>query len=146
MGSILKESRQYDDIIDLPHHVSTTRPHMSRLDRAAQFSPFAALTGHDQAMKEMARLTDERIRLDESTKEVLDEKLQIIRKELQQHPMVRFTYFVPDREKDGGSYETIEGRVVKLKDSIQSIVMEDGQEIEIQELIEIDGEIFNQYL
>jgi len=119
---------------------------MSLYDRAAQFSPFAALTGHDQAMKETARITDQRIQLDESSQQLLDERLQIIRNALNQEPVVRITYFVPDLEKEGGSYQSVEGRVVKLRHTEQQIVLEDGQRIEIPEIINVDGEIFNQMI
>ena len=146
MNIQLKESNKYDDIIHLPHHVSSTRPHMSLYDRAAQFSPFAALTGHDQAMKETARLTDHRILLDESSQQLLDERLQTIRNVLNEHPMIRITYFVPDPEKPGGSYNTVTGRVWKMKDIGQVLQMEDGQQIEMKDIIEIDGDLFNRML
>ena len=102
-------SAEYADIINLPHHVSKTRPKMSMHDRAAQFSPFAALTGYDAAIKETARWTDEKIDLDETSKVSLDEKLLFIMSRLAEKPVVTITYFKKDDRKDGGTYEVIEG-------------------------------------
>lgn len=89
---------QYDDIINLPHHVSKTRPQMSMLDRAAQFSPFAALTGYDAAIKETGRLTDEKVNLSEEEKEALDRKQQILLEKLADHPALTVIFFVPDEK------------------------------------------------
>ena len=86
-------NNNYEDIINLPHHVSTKRPQMPLKDRAAQFAPFAALTGHDEAIKETARLTDERIELDESTLAILNDKIQIILDNLDIEPEITVTYF-----------------------------------------------------
>ena len=104
MGST--SNQQYNDIIDLPHHISTTRPRMSMLDRAAQFSPFAALTGYDAAIKETGRLTGQRIELTEECRAVLDRKQQVLLENLAEHPEVSVTYFVPDERKSGGAYVT----------------------------------------
>ncbi len=90
-------TNSYDDIIHHPHHVSATRPHMSVIDRAAQFSPFAALTGYDAAIKETARLTDKRVDLDEYMKDTLSDKLQVIADRMKKHPEIAITYFQPDR-------------------------------------------------
>ena len=97
-------SGQYEDIINLPHHVSATRPQMSMLDRAAQFSPFAALTGYDAAIKETGRLTDEKIEMDEEALNILNMKFQILVDSLDDEPEVTFTYFKPDERKAGGAY------------------------------------------
>ena len=112
MGST--SNQQYNDIIDLPHHISTTRPRMSMLDRAAQFSPFAALTGYDAAIKETGRLTGQRIELTEECRAVLDRKQQVLLENLAEHPEVSVTYFVPDERKSGGAYVTVAGRVKKV--------------------------------
>ena len=93
----------YDDIIDLPHHVSETHPPMSRADRAAQFSPFAALTGYDAAVRETARMTERRIELDEGVKAELNARLNCILEHLSEHPQVSITYFMPDEKKSGGA-------------------------------------------
>ena len=97
-------THDYDDIINLPHHVSTRHPQMSMYDRAAQFSPFAALTGYDDAIQETGRLTEQKIELDEETLEKLDERFQILQEHLGEQPEVRFTYFKPDERKEGGAY------------------------------------------
>ena len=110
------EEGRYDDIINLPHHVSTKHPHMAPIDRAAQFSPFAALTGHDEAIKETARLTDERMELDENRKELLDARLQLLREHLGEKPTVTFTFFEPDERKSGGAYVTVTGSVKKIEE------------------------------
>ena len=104
---------QYDDIINLPHHVSKTRPQMSMVDRAAQFSPFAALTGYDAAIKETGRLTDEKVNLSEEEKEALDRKQQILMEWLGDHPALTITFFVPDEKKSGGAYMTKSGNLKK---------------------------------
>lgn len=106
---------EYEDIIHLPHHVSSKRPQMSMLDRAAQFSPFAALTGYDDAIQETGRLTEQKIELDEETLEKLDERFQILQEHLCEQPEVRFTYFKPDERKEGGAYLTVSGIVRKIK-------------------------------
>ena len=100
---------KYDDIIHLPHHVSATRPRMPMLDRAAQFSPFVALTGYEAAVRETARLTDQRVELDESAKAELDRKLRLLLS-LPGQPEASITYFRPDERKEGGAYETVTGR------------------------------------
>src|ERR1035437_4752031 len=94
----------YDDIIHLPHHISTTHPHMSAYDRAAQFAPFAALTGHDAAIAETARLTERRVELDEYSKADLNQRLCIIQDRMDEQPEVSITYFQPDQRKTGGAY------------------------------------------
>ena len=104
----------YDDIINLPHYISQKRPQMSMLDRAAQFSPFAALTGYDAAIKETGRLTDERIELEEEALTILNMKYQMLMDALPDNPEVTITYFVPDERKEGGSYVSKTGVVKKL--------------------------------
>ena len=135
-------TREYDDIINLPHHVSTTRAHMSDINRAAQFSPFAALTGYDAAIKETGRLTDERVELDEYTKEHLNDRLQIIADQLKEHPEISVTYFQPDAKKDGGAYVTASGTVKKIDIYERIVLMTDDTTIPIYEIISIEGQIF----
>lgn len=132
----------YDDIIHLPRHVSSTHPHMSVIDRAAQFSPFAALTGYNAAIKETERQTDERVELDEYVKDSLKNRLQIIVDKIKEHPPIAVTYFQPDEKKDGGSYVTVAGRVKKIDLYTRILVMMDGKIIPIDDIIGIDGEIF----
>ncbi|MEG2421569.1 MAG: hypothetical protein RSB55_08455, partial [Oscillospiraceae bacterium] len=93
----------YDDMLHLPHHVSEKHPSMPMLDRAAQFSPFAALTGYDAAVKETARLTDRRVELDEGEKEAIDQRLTLVQERLPDPTEVTITYFVPDKKKAGGA-------------------------------------------
>ena len=129
------QERNYDDIINLPHHVSKKHPQMALQDRAAQFSPFAAVTGHEEAIEETARLTDKRIVLDEDEKMMLDERLQEIKEHLSEHPEVEITYFKPDSVKDGGSYETVSGRVKKIDEYERQLVLEDGTRVKVDELV-----------
>lgn len=128
---------KYDDIINLPHHVSKIYPQMSLEARAAQFAPFAALTGYEGQIKETARLTNNRIDLDEELKSILDSKLQEIQDKLKTRPRVEFTYFIPDSKKDGGKYVTVAGIIKKIDEYKQVIVLENKQEIPIQEIIDI---------
>lgn len=133
---------KYDDIINLPHHESTKHPKMPALDRAAQFSPFAALTGHNAAIMETARLTDNRMELDEVRKEELNEHLQLIREHLVQKPQVSITYFVPDAKKEGGAYFTITGTIGKIEETRQQVIMENGTVIPMNDIYEIESSFF----
>lgn len=135
-------TKTYDDIINLPHHVSTTRPHMAAIDRAAQFSPFAALSGYDAAVKETARLTNERVELDEYTKDTLSDRLQIIADRIKEQHEIVITYFQPDAKKNGGAYVTAISTVKKIDEYEKVVVMADGIVIHIDEIISIDGQIF----
>ena len=131
-------TKTYDDIIHLPHHVSATHPHMAAIDRAAQFSPFAALTGYDAAIKETARLTDKRVELDESMKAALSNKLQMIADRLKEHPEIAITYFQPDGKKNGGAYVTVINTVKKIDVYKRIVVLTDGIVIPVDEIISID--------
>ena len=104
-------STLYDDMLHLPHHVSEKHPAMSVHDRAAQFSPFAALTGYDAAVQETARLTDRRIELDEGEKAAIDQRLTLVQERLPEPTEVTITYFVPDKKKAGGAYVSVTGTV-----------------------------------
>ena len=133
----------YDDIIELPHYVSATRPHMSMSDRAAQFSPFAALVGYDDAIRETSRLTDEKTVLSEETKEDLNQKLRIISDHLNDHSEVSITYFLPDTKKAGGAYVTAAGCVKKIDLLDRCVYMQDGPTIPIDNIYEIQGALFD---
>lgn len=135
-------SHDYSDIINLPHHVSATRPHMSMHDRAAQFSPFAALTGYDAAVKETARLTDQRAELDDDMKEKLSERINLLQENLAAAPAVEITYFIPDERKEGGAYSTATGTIKKIDEFQRIIVLTDGTDIPIDEITEINGAMF----
>ena len=133
---------KYEDIINLPHHVSVTRPQMSMLDRAAQFSPFAALTGYDAAIKETGRLTDEKIEMDEEALNILNMKFQILVDTLDEEPEVTFAYFKPDERKVGGAYIEVTGTVKKVDDFERLIVMQNGTKMPMDDIVNIEGEIF----
>lgn len=139
-------TKEYDDIIHLPHHVSGKHPRMAAGDRAAQFSPFAALTGHSAAVKETARLTDARAELDENAKTGLDNRLQILADRLEEHPEIEVTYFQPDARKTGGAYIMAVGPVKKIDAYKRVVVMTDGTAIPVDEIVGIDGRIFETML
>lgn len=140
----MNEANNYDDIINLPHHVSTVRAHMSLHDRAAQFLPFAALTGYEDAIRETGRITQEQITLSESEIEGLNERLHILSEEAGSHPKICVTYFVPDAKKEGGAYETAEGYVKRIDEYRRILIMEDGRQIPMEDMIELDGDIFSE--
>ena len=135
-------NHKYDDIINLPHHVSKKHPQMSLEARSAQFAPFAALTGYGDAIDETQRETEDRIELDEEQKKILDRKIQMLREHINQKPSVVVTYFIPDLIKEGGTYITVSGNVLKIDGYKQSIILEDKTEIPIKEIIEIVSELF----
>lgn len=134
---------KYDEIIDLPHHVSKTRPQMPMSDRAAQFSPFAALTGYDSAIKETGCLTDEKIELGEESLTALNARYQMLMDVLAEGPEVRITYFKPDERKAGGAYVTITGAIRKIDDFEQIIIMQDGTRIPMGDVLSLEGELFS---
>ncbi len=127
----------YEDIINLPHHVSKTHPQMPMQDRAAQFSPFAALTGYDDAIDETARLTGKKIELSEEAKEILDRKLQYLGSIISDQPEISVTYFVPDEKKDGGEYVTVKGNLKRIDEYERAIILTDGERIGMDEIIDI---------
>lgn len=133
----------YDDILNLPHHVSSSHPHMPLSDRAAQFSPFAALSGYHESIMESERLTEEKKELDENEKNILDEKMHMLLERAGHAPAAEITCFVPDSEKPGGSYQTFTGRIKKLIPGKRALLMDNGQEISIDHITDIQGEIFD---
>ena len=137
-----ENDHRYDSIKKLPHYQSVTRPHMSLYDRAAQFSPFAALTGYDDAVKETARLTDTKAELDEYEKAAINERLNRIQDTFDVQPEVSITYFLPDKKKSGGAYITVTGCVKKVDEYEHVVVMRNGTNVHIDDIAEIDGEIF----
>lgn len=138
----MKETNKYNDIINMPHHVSTTRPRMSMHDRAAQFSPFAALTGYEDDVLEAARITDQIIELTEDEKSVLNGKIQIICELLDSLPNITITYFVDDKLKNGGKYVSVTGCVRYIDVYERHIIMQDKTTIPIDHIRDISGEIF----
>ncbi len=136
-------SVKYEDIINLPHHVSKTRPQMLMSDRAAQFAPFAALTGYDSAIKETGRLTDNRIELDEEALTALSMKLQLLMDAIDEEPEVEITYFKPDERKAGGAYLKITGIVKKLDEYERVLVLISGQKIKLDDIMDVSGDVFS---
>jgi len=132
----------YRDIINLPHHQSTKRPHMSQHDRAAQFAPFAALRGYDEEIAETARLTDERQELSSEDIALLNQRLHIIIDNIKSKPEIAITYFVPDDKKDGGAYVTKKVNVRRIDEVERLIYFTDNSRISIDDVFGID-EIIN---
>ena len=132
----------YADIIDLPHHVSKDRPHLSMHQRAAQFSPFAALVGYEDVIEETTRQTDLKRELGETEKAELDRKLSVIAAHLVEKPIVVIEYFVPDKTKAGGEYLFKSGSVVKILPVQKVLVLGDGTKIRIEDIANISGELF----
>ena len=131
----------YDDIINLPHHVSSTRPQMSMLDRAAQFSPFAALTGYDAAIKETGRLTDEKIELDEDTKAALDMKQAYLIEMIDEQPEITIIYFLPDARKAGGAYVTVTGNLKRFDEYERLLILTNGKKIPMDDIADIESDL-----
>lgn len=136
------ENGRYDDIICLPHRQSEIRPHMPRVDRAAQFSPFAALTGYEAAVQETARLTETRIELTEAEKAVLDEKLRIVRNSLKFKPEITITWFQPDDKKAGGKYAQVKGVVKRIDSFRRTVIMLGNTSIPIDDIFCLESELF----
>ena len=144
-----EQKNPYADILMLPHHQAANRPHMSMHDRAAQFSPFAALTGFDGVIAETGRMTDRKIELSESQKLLLDQKLTLIDDVIQDgyHPVVTVVYFVPDTLKEGGAYQSFTGKVRQVESVERKLVFfaanehSGGKEIGIDSILEIHGEV-----
>lgn len=128
----------YDDIIDLPHPTSARHPRMPLSDRAAQFAPFSALSGHSAAIAETARLTERRIELDEDAKAALDLKQQMLMERIGEHPDVTVTWFRPDGKKAGGRYVTTTGRLKRIDEVERVLVMEDTTTVPLDDIIRID--------
>ena len=135
-------SGPYDDMIDLPHPSSKKHPRMSIRDRAAIFSPFAALSGHGAAIAETARLTDPRMELDEDTKAELDRRQAMLLEHIEEQPEVTVTWFQPDERKEGGAYLTVTGRLKKLDKIRRVLVLTDGTKILLANVVELESEYF----
>ena len=136
------QSGNYEDIINLPHHVSARHPQMPLSARAAQFSPFAALTGHEDAIRETERLTEDFREPDEDEKSLLDNKIRLLQENLSGHPEVEVTYFQPDSKKSGGAYVTVRGRVKKIDVCSCRMVFTDQTAIALDNICSIEGELF----
>lgn len=136
-------NKRYDEIINLPHHVSRTRPQMPMSDRAAQFAPFAALTGYDSAIRETGRLTDKKIELDEEALTALDMRYQLLTDALEAPPEVTITFFQSDERKEGGAYQTVTGTVKKIDTFERLITMRDGTKIPMDDVLSMEGALFS---
>ncbi len=133
----------YEDIVDLPHHVSKKHPPMSRINRAAQFAPFAALTGHGAAIKETARLTDAETDLTNDNKEILNLRHKILLEHQSEQPEVTIIYFVPDERKSGGSYKTKTGKLDKINECEKIYILTDGSFIHMDHILYMDSKLFS---
>lgn len=138
--------QKYKDIIDLPHKQSSKRPRMSLSDRAAQFAPFAALTGYDDAIVETGRLTDKKIELSEEALDLLNVKYQILLAHLADNAEIILTYFVPDKNKSGGAYVEKQGVVKRLDIFERQLILCDGTKILMDDILTISGDIFDSLL
>ena len=138
----MAERFPYEDIVDLPHHVSKKHPQPTMADRAARFAPFAAITGYEEMVLEEARVTDDRIEMDESSKAALNEKLNMILEFLDEQPEVSITYFEPDKRKAGGAYITVIGTVKRIDEYEHLVIMTDGKKINIDDIYNLQGELF----
>lgn len=142
----MTSEKLYADIINLPHHVSTTRPQMSMIDRAAQFSPFAALTGYDAAIKETGRLTDEKIEIDEDMKASLDMKQAYLIEIIDEQPEISVTYFLPDTKKSGGSYVTETGNLKRFDEYERLLILTNGKKIPMDDIANIESDLFRAFI
>ena len=132
----------YEDIVDLPPHISKKHPQPTMLERAAQFAPFAAITGYEEMVLEEARVTEKRIDLDEGTLSLLNEKLNMIQEFLDDEPEVTITYFEPDKKKSGGAYVNITGIVKRIDEYEHFVIMTDGKKIRIEDIFAIGSDLF----
>ena len=135
-------SGPYDDIINLPHPTSKRHPRMPIRDRAAIFSPFAALSGHGAAIAETARLTEQKLELDEDTKAELDRRQAVLLEYMDERPELTVTWFQRDEKKDGGAYLTTTGRLKKLRELERILVLTDGTEISLEDVVTLESDIF----
>lgn len=133
---------EYDDLIYLPHPVSRKHPPMSAMDRAAQFSPFSALTGYEAVLQEAGRLTDSRAELSEYSRDILDQKQKILLDAAPTYPEITVTYFIPDRRKQGGAYGTLKGNLKKIDLARRVIILLDRTEVSLDDVADIQCELF----
>lgn len=134
----MSDTEKYNDIINLPHRQSKTHPHMPSIERAAQFSPFAALKGYDDEIEETARWTDEKSELDDSALSALNEKLMFLKEKEREHPIISVSYFQADKRKSGGSYLTVTGKLKKIDEYGSRLLMESEIVIPFENLIELE--------
>jgi len=138
----MAEKFPYEDIVNLPPHISKKHPQPSMMDRAARFAPFAAITGYEEMVLEEARVTEERVDLDEGALSLLNEKLNMIQEFLEEEPEVTITYFEPDKRKSGGAYVSVTGTVKRIDEYEHLVIMDDGKKIRIGEIYNLHSELF----
>ena len=136
-------THRYDDIINLPHHVSQKHAPMARADRAAQFAPYAALTGYDAVIRETGRLTDARIEPDEEALTALNMKFRLLMDALGDAPEITLLVFRPDARKAGGAYLTVTGRVRKVDEYARLMTLQDGTKIPMDDILDMTGALFS---
>ena len=139
----MAERFPYEDIVNLPPHISKRHPQPTMIERAARFAPFAAITGYEEMVLEEARVTEERIELDESTLAMLNEKLNIIHDSLDSEPVIQITYFEPDKKKSGGAYISVTGMVKRIDEYERLVIMSDGKKIRIDEIFGLESRLFD---
>ena len=128
---------KYDDIIHLPHYVSHKRKPMSLEQRSQQFAPFSALSGYHEKIKEVARITDQKIELGESRKKVLNEKIMILRNQIKEKPLVQITYFVSDQNKEGGTYQTLKAPIRRIDEVPRQLYFTDSSKVPLDDILDI---------
>ena len=138
----MAEKFPYEDIVNLPPHISKKHPQPSMMDRAARFAPFAAITGYEEMVLEEARVTEERVDLDEGALSLLNEKLNMIQEFLDEEPEVTITYFEPDKKKSGGAYVSITGVVKRIDEYEHLVILTDGKKIRIEDIYAIGSDLF----
>ena len=137
------QENNYDDIINLPHHQSKVRPQMSLYNRAAQFSPFSALTGYEDAIEETARLTEKKHTLSDEETDMLNRKMALLKDKISEKPTISIRCFIPDDIKDGGSYSTISGELRAIDSVNRLVLLQDGTTIPFDDIEDISGDVFN---
>ena len=142
---INKDPHRYDDIIDLPHHISKDRHHMSLSDRAAQFAPFSALTGYEESIEETARKTEDEINLSQDELDELDLRFSIILDKINERPLITIKHFIPDEYKDGGSYIYSTFKLKRYDPLKRILIAEDKKEYDLDYIIEVDSQVIDDY-
>ncbi len=138
----MAEKFPYEDIVDLPPHISKKHPQPTMMDRAARFAPFAAITGYEEMVLEEARVTEERVDLDEGALSLLNEKLNMIQEFIDEEPEIKITYFEPDKKKSGGAYVSVTGIVKRIDEYEHFVIMMDGKKISIEEIYGLESDLF----
>ena len=138
----MAEKFPYEDIVELPPHISKKHPQPTMMDRAARFAPFAAITGYEEMVLEEARVTEERVDLDEGALSLLNEKLNMIQEFIDEEPEIKITYFEPDKKKSGGAYVSVTGIVKRIDEYEHFVIMMDGKKISIEEIYGLESDLF----